>query len=51
VVIVDTDWDSIVWHSPNSERMNRVLGAWEQHAVNSHLPRTMSNRCVTPVLR
>jgi arsenite methyltransferase len=44
VVIVDTDWDSIVWYSPNSERMNRVLAAWEQHAVNSHLPRTMSNQ-------
>lgn len=44
VVIVDTDWDSIVWHSPNPERMNRVLAAWEQHAANSYLPRTMSNQ-------
>ena len=44
VVIVDTDWDSIVWHSPNSERMRRVLAAWEQHAANSYLPRTMSNQ-------
>src|SRR5947207_4789774 len=44
VVIVDTDWDSIVWYSPNSDRMNRVLAAWEQHAANSYLPRTMSNQ-------
>lgn len=44
VAIVDTDWDSIVWHSPNRERMNRILAAWEQHAVNPHLPRTMANR-------
>lgn len=44
VAIVDTDWDSIVWHSPNRERMNRILAAWEQHAVNPYLPRTMANR-------
>ena len=44
VVIVDTDWDSIVWHSLNPERMSRVLAAWEPHAANSYLPRTMSNQ-------
>jgi len=44
VVIVDTDWDSIVWHSPNRERMNRVLAAWEQHAAHPYLPRAMANR-------
>lgn len=44
VVIVDTDWDSIVWHSSNRERMNRVLLAWEQHAADSCLPRTMANK-------
>lgn len=42
VVIVDTDWDSIVWHSPNRERMNRILEAWEQHAADAYLPRTMA---------
>lgn len=43
-VIVDTDWDSIVWQSSDRERMNRVLAAWEQHAADSHLPRTLANR-------
>ena len=43
-VIVDTDWDSIVWHSPDRERMNRILAAWEQHAADSHLPRTMADK-------
>ena len=43
-VIVDTDWDSIVWYSPNRDRMSRVLSAWEQHAADSYLPRTMSNK-------
>lgn len=44
VVIVDTDWDSIVWHSPNRERMKRVLEAWEEHAAYPRLPRTMASR-------
>ncbi len=44
VVIVDTDWDSIVWHSSDRELMNRVLAAWEQHAADSHLPRTLANK-------
>lgn len=44
VVIVDTDWDSIVWHSSDRERMSRILTAWEQHAADVYLPRTMANR-------
>jgi arsenite methyltransferase len=43
-VIVDTDWDSIVWHSPNRERTNPTLAAWEQHAADVYLPRTMANK-------
>jgi arsenite methyltransferase len=43
-VIVDTDWDSIVWHSSNHERMSRILAAWEQHAAHTYLPRTLANK-------
>jgi ubiquinone/menaquinone biosynthesis C-methylase UbiE len=43
-VIVDTDWDSLVWHSPNRERMIRILRVWEKHAADPYLPRTMGNR-------
>lgn len=44
VVIVDTDWDSIVWHSPNRERMSRILAAWEKHAADAYLPRTLATK-------
>jgi len=44
IVVVATDWDSIVWHSPNRERMSRILAAWEQHAADSYLPRTLAGR-------
>jgi arsenite methyltransferase len=43
-LIVDTDWDSIVWHSPDPEQMNRILAAWEQHAADAYLPRTMATK-------
>ena len=41
VLILDTDWDSIVWHSSDRERMQRVLTGWEEHLVDPHLPRTL----------
>jgi arsenite methyltransferase len=41
VLVLDTDWDSIVWRSGDDQRMERVLVAWEQHLVDPHLPRTL----------
>jgi len=46
IVVVDTDWDSIVWHSSNRGRMDRVLAAWGEHAADPYLPRTLSSRLV-----
>ena len=44
VAILDTDWDSIVWHSSNPERMRRILNVWESHASDPFLPRTLAER-------
>jgi arsenite methyltransferase len=41
VLVLDTDWDSIVWRSGDDQRMERVLAAWEEHLVDPHLPRTL----------
>ena len=41
VALLDTDWDSIVWHSSNRDRMRRMLTAWEKHAADPFLPRTL----------
>lgn len=40
--IVDTDWSSIVWNNSDSERMDRVLEAWDQHLHDPHLPATLT---------
>jgi len=41
LVVLDTDWDSIVWHSSNRDRMERVLKVWDQHLADPHLPRKL----------
>jgi arsenite methyltransferase len=41
VLLLDTDWDSVVWHSSDRERMRRILTAWEPHLADPHLPRTL----------
>jgi hypothetical protein len=40
-LVLDTDWDSIVWHSGDPLRTQRVLDAWEEHIVDPHLPRKL----------
>jgi SAM-dependent methyltransferase len=37
-VILDTDWRSIVWHSSDPSRMDRMLACWDDHLVDPHLP-------------
>ena len=41
-VIVATDWKSILWHSSDQKRMNKVLSAWEDHCAYSDLPRILT---------
>jgi arsenite methyltransferase len=43
-VILDTDYDSLVIHTENTERMQRVLAAWDEHFVHAGLPRVLSWR-------
>lgn len=40
-MIVDTDWDTVVWHANDAGRMARVLRAWEEHCAHPRLPRTL----------
>jgi ubiquinone/menaquinone biosynthesis C-methylase UbiE len=43
-LILDTDGDSLVWHSTDRTRMARVLAAWEEHCADFHLPPKLSTR-------
>jgi ubiquinone/menaquinone biosynthesis C-methylase UbiE len=44
MLILDTDWDSLVWHSSDRMRMNRILEAWNDHCADPFLPRTLASR-------
>jgi SAM-dependent methyltransferase len=46
VLILDTDWDSIVWRSADDARMERVLRAWEEHLAHPRLPRVLPSLLV-----
>jgi arsenite methyltransferase len=46
LLVLDTDWDSIVWHSRDPERMRRVLAAWDEHLVDPYLPRSLTGLLV-----
>lgn len=42
VVIWDVDWATVSWHAADSARMERVLGAWDEHLAHPSLPRTLA---------
>jgi len=41
-VVLDTDWDSVVWHSSDRARMEAVLAAWVEHLADPYLARTLA---------
>lgn len=41
ILILDTDWRSIVWHSSDADCMERVLRCWDDHLADPHLPATL----------
>jgi SAM-dependent methyltransferase len=43
VVLLDTDWGSVVWRSSDDARMGRVLTAFEEHLADPHLPRRLGD--------
>ncbi|MDQ9171642.1 methyltransferase domain-containing protein [Oxalobacteraceae bacterium R-40] len=43
VLILDTDWDSIVWHAEDTARMKKILSAWDAHLADPYLPRTLGS--------
>jgi arsenite methyltransferase len=42
LLVLDTDWDSIVWRSGDDDRMRRVLAAWDRHLADPYLPRRLT---------
>jgi arsenite methyltransferase len=43
-LIIDTDWDSIVWNATDQKRMQQLLIAWMKRFADPHLPRTLTRQ-------
>jgi arsenite methyltransferase len=41
-LVFDVDWTTVSWHSPGSDRTERVLRAWDEHLAHPALPRTLA---------
>jgi arsenite methyltransferase len=44
VLVMDTDYASLVIHTADEARMGRMLSAWNEHFVHAGLPRTLSRQ-------
>jgi arsenite methyltransferase len=44
LVVLDTDWDTLVWKSDDRELMERVMQEYQAVYADAHLPRTMPSR-------
>jgi arsenite methyltransferase len=44
VLILDTDWDTAVWHSNDDATTARLLTAWANRTAPPHLPLTLAAR-------
>ena len=40
-IVVDTDWDSVVWHSSYRERTEHFLHIWKQRFTNARVARSI----------
>jgi ubiquinone/menaquinone biosynthesis C-methylase UbiE len=43
-LILDTDWDSLVWNTLDSSLRDRFIDAWIKRFAHPHLPRTLRQR-------
>jgi arsenite methyltransferase len=41
-LVLDTDWDSLVWHTADRHLHERIVAAWQEHLVHPHLPGTLA---------
>lgn len=43
-LVLATDWDAVIWHASDPDRMARVMAAFAPHCADPRLPRTLGAR-------
>jgi SAM-dependent methyltransferase len=51
LVLLDTDWDTLVWSARDEALAARILDAWRGHAPHARLPRVLAPRLRTAGLQ
>jgi SAM-dependent methyltransferase len=41
-VILDTDWDSLVWNVGDRSRIRKILDLWDEHLADPRLPERLT---------
>jgi arsenite methyltransferase len=41
LALIDTDWQTLIWHADDAHLGARVATAWEGHLAHNHLPRRL----------
>jgi arsenite methyltransferase len=41
LALIDTDWQTLIWHAADASLGARVTTAWEGHLAHNHLPRRL----------
>jgi arsenite methyltransferase len=44
VVLIDTDWDTLVWNCTNQSLMNSIMRSYKSIYADAHLPRSFTNK-------
>jgi hypothetical protein len=44
VLILETDWDMLIWNTTDRERMRHVMAAWTEHSAHPYMPRTLASK-------
>ena len=44
LLALDTDWDSLVWHTNDRDLAHRVIAAWTTRSADPHLPTMLRRR-------
>jgi ubiquinone/menaquinone biosynthesis C-methylase UbiE len=47
LVLLDTEWETLIWSSSDEVRRARILAAWSAHAAHPSLPRILTRRLRT----
>jgi SAM-dependent methyltransferase len=42
LILVDTDWDTLIWSARDQARAARIVEAWSGHAPHPNLPRSLA---------